>query len=72
MKDLIDWVAAVLVISIILLFMYIGALIIGSAILVVFVVAVMYDIINIPLGWLSSLFPSTKEKGKREEESGDG
>lgn len=70
MKDLIDWIAAVLILAIIVMFMLIGAFIIGSTILVVFIVAVLYDVIMLPLGWLSSLFPSTKEKGKREEESG--
>jgi len=73
MNNVSEWAAALLILAIVLVvFMFGGVLLTGIAIVLFcgLVVAATVDILNAGWGWLSSLFPSTKEKGKGEEESG--
>jgi len=56
-----EWVAALLLIAVILFIFLISGVLVTSLFIIVCIFAVV--------GWVSSLFPSTKEKGKREEES---
>ena len=71
-NQIVEWVAAVLLIAIIVIVFMFGGILITSLAIVCFlglVIAATIDMVMAPFRWLSSLFPSTKEKGKGEEES---
>ena len=66
-----EWLTAVLCIAIVLgFFLMTGTLVLAAVvgIILLFIGAVFIDVLLAPFRWVSSLFRSTKENGKREED----